>query len=92
MLRREFGRLLPEGFSLQRQAHDHVLREEERERRAFENMAGYVLQNPERAGLVDRWEEYQFSGSIVAGYPSLDPRREKFWESFWLAFAASAAR
>jgi hypothetical protein len=55
-------------------------------------MAGYVLQNPERAGLVDRWEEYQFSGSIVAGYPSLDPRREKFWESFWLAFAASAAR
>ena len=91
MLRREFGRLLPEGFSLQRQAHDHVLREEERERGAFENMAGYVLQNPERAGLVERWEEYQFSGSIVAGYPSLDPRREKFWESFWLAFAASAA-
>lgn len=92
MLRREFGKLLPEGFSLQRQAHDHVLREKERERGALETMAGYVLQNPERAGLVERWEEYAFCGAIVAGYPSLDPRREKFWESFWLAFHASEAR
>ena len=55
-------------------------------------MAGYVLANPARAGLVERWEDYAFSGSIVAGYPSLDPRREKFWESFWLAFGVSASR
>ena len=89
MLRRYFGELLPAGFSLQRQAHDHVLRERERERGAFENMAGYVLQNSERAGLVERWEEYGFCGSIVAGYPSLDPRRERFWESFWMSFEAA---
>jgi hypothetical protein len=91
MLRREFGALLPNGTSLQRQAHDHVLRDPERARGAFENLAGYVLQNPERARLVEYWRKYAFCGSILAGFPSLDPRRENFWESFWLAFESAQA-
>jgi putative transposase len=92
MFRKSFGELLPQGVVLQRQAHDHVLREKERERGAFETIADYVLRNPERAGLVADWREYAFCGSIVAGYPSLNPRRERFWESFWLAFAEGASR
>ncbi len=88
MLRKSFTRFLPEGIALQRQAHDHVLREAECQRGAFENLAGYILQNPLRAGLVEEETAYAFCGSIVPGYPSLDPHREGFWESFWMAFEA----
>ena len=91
MLRRFFKLFLPEGIALQRQAHDHMLRESERERTAFENLAGYILQNPLRAGLVKQVEAYAFCGSIVPGYPSLDSWQNRFWESFWLAYESVAS-
>jgi REP element-mobilizing transposase RayT len=88
MLRRSWREILPAGICLQRQAYDHVLRETERERGAFASVAHYILENPVRAGLVEERDAWPYSGSLVPGYPSLDPARETFWESFWLAIAA----
>ncbi len=71
------------GFELQLQAHDHVLRPEERTTGAFAIVANYVLENPVRAGLVGRWDSYPYSGAIVVGRPELDPRATDFYERFW---------
>ena len=67
----------------QHQAHDHVLREKEREHGAFQAVAHYLRENSVRAHLVDRWEEYPFHGCCIPGYPDLDPRKENYWELFW---------
>jgi REP element-mobilizing transposase RayT len=80
------------GCALQRQAHDHVLREEERERGAFTAVAAYVFENPVRAGLVEQWRDYPFLGALVPGYPELDPRAEDFWERFWRIYAGLAEK
>src|SRR5262245_39038430 len=40
------------GAQFQLQPYDHVLREEERERTAIEDLVDYIARNPERAGLV----------------------------------------
>ncbi len=69
------------------QAHDHVLRENEREHGAFMTVAYYILANPERARLTDDWRTYPHLGAIVAGYPTLDPREEDYWERFWKIYA-----
>jgi hypothetical protein len=71
------------GFALQRQAYDHVLREEDRARDAFAMVAHYVLCNPERASITSEWPLYPYSGAIVRGYPSLDPRHPDYWDKFW---------
>jgi REP element-mobilizing transposase RayT len=44
----------------QRSYYDHALREEEDLRRAAE----YILNNPVRAGLVERFEDYEACGSL----------------------------
>ncbi|HUG10254.1 MAG TPA: hypothetical protein VMM36_04535 [Opitutaceae bacterium] len=75
------------GVALQRQAHDHVLREHERERGAFVAIAHYIFGNPVRAGLVGQWRAYPFLGALVPGYPGVDPREEDFWEKFWRIYA-----
>ena len=69
----------------QKQAHDHVLRESERARGAFANACQYLRENPVRAGLVKHPEEWPFGGSMVVGFPDLDP-----WDSdhFWKCFLA----
>lgn len=67
----------------QHQTHDHVLCESERERGAFAIVAQYLLDNPVRAGLAERWQEYPFIGCCVAGYPNLDPTLENYWDLFW---------
>ncbi|MEO6001663.1 MAG: hypothetical protein ABIZ04_17050 [Opitutus sp.] len=67
----------------QRQAHDHVLREKEREHDAFRTVAHYIFENPVRAGLIDAWGEYPYTGCCVAGYPALDVRAVGYWELFW---------
>jgi putative transposase len=72
----------------QHQAHDHILREEERERGAFASVCFYILANPVRAGLVEKAEDWPFSGTIVPGYPDLHPTREDFWPLFWRLYAA----
>lgn len=40
---------------------DHFLRSDER----VEDLVAYVLNNPVRRGLADRWREYPFAGSVV---------------------------
>lgn len=82
--RRYWNQALRErGFALQKQAHDHVLDEHERNPDAFEDTRLYVLKNPERGALVGSWTEWPYSGAIVAGYPDLDPRDVKAVEKFW---------
>lgn len=85
MFRRLWSGLLPRGHTLQRQAYDHVLREEERACDAFSAVAYYILENPVRAGLTEEFAAWEYSGCCVPGYPSLDPRQPGYWESFWLA-------
>ena len=92
--RKEWNRLLrlrgnseSRKFELQKQSYDHVLTAEERQRGAFEGVSWYILQNPERAGLVNDMQQWPFLGSAAAGYPDLDPRQAsdsgQFWEKFW---------
>jgi putative transposase len=40
---------------------DHFLRADEQ----VERVVAYVLNNPVRAGLVEQWRDYSFSGSLV---------------------------
>jgi REP element-mobilizing transposase RayT len=74
-------------FRLQKQPHDHVLRESERARGAFEKTAHYILENPVRKNLAAPWHEYRFSGCMVQGYPELDIRAPDYWTRFWRVYA-----
>jgi putative transposase len=69
----------------QKQPYDHVLREEERDRDAFESVVEYIARNPERAGLVkpDCFQQYPYTGCLVPGYPELALWQNDFWERFW---------
>jgi putative transposase len=48
------------GIRWQKNFFDHIMRERE----DLAAHVKYVLENPVRKGLVTRWEEYPFSGSI----------------------------
>ena len=74
---------LGDGRAWQHQAHDHVLREEERKRNAFARFCFYTLANPVRAKLVNRELDWPFMGAVVPSYPELHPLAEDFWELFW---------
>jgi len=74
--------------SWQRQAHDHVLRDQEKGTDAFGTICNYVFENPVRKGLNAKWQEYPFLGAMVPGHPGLDPRRDEFWEKFWRIYNA----
>jgi putative transposase len=78
--------LSPHGF--QHQAHDHVLREEERKRGAFAKICFYILANPVRAQLIQASESWPFCGAVVPGYPKLHPLAEDFWQKSWKIFEA----
>jgi len=71
----------------QHQAHDHVLKEEERRRNAFVRVCNYIQENPLRAELVQHPAEWRFSGAIVPGYPTLHPLQENFWPKFWKLYS-----
>lgn len=83
-MRREWNVLLSP-ISLQHQPYDEVLDEADREREAFANVSGYILRNPLRAGLVDAWQDWPYSGAMFPGYPKLNPRKHNFWIDFWKA-------
>jgi len=70
-------------YKLQPQAHDHVLREEERKRGAFAKICFYILANPVRAGLIKETETWPYCGAIIPGYPKLHSLEEDFWPLFW---------
>jgi len=74
-------------LSWQKQAYDHVLREEERRGDAFQAVAHYIVENPVRAGLVEAAGAWRFSGALVAGWPALDWRQSDFWDRWWSIFA-----
>lgn len=76
----------------QRQAHDHVLREEERKPETFLTVAGYILDNPVRTGLVERRDEWPHAGCCLPGYPDLDIHREGYWELFWRIYNQQVER
>ncbi len=57
----EAWRLGVKGAFWQTSFWDHFLRGDER----LEHAVEYVLNNPVRSGLVERWCDYRFSGSIV---------------------------
>jgi len=77
-------RLAPHQF--QPQAHDHVLRDEERQRGAFERICFYILANPVRAGLIRETGNWSYRGAVIPGYPTLQPLNENFWPKFWKLF------
>ncbi len=70
-------------YRFQHQAHDHVLREEERKRNAFAKICFYILANPVRAGLIKESETWPFCGAIIPGYPKMHPSEENYWPLFW---------
>jgi putative transposase len=70
----------------QHQAHDHVLRGEDRKRGAFARICFYILANPIRAGLAKEGEAWPFGGTLMPGYPKFHPREPNFWPRFWKIF------
>lgn len=69
---------------LQNQPYDHVLREDERQLTALQNVVEYIARNPERKQLVplDGFREYAYTGCLVPGYPDLKPFQPDFWSLF----------
>jgi hypothetical protein len=61
LTQREAWRFGVEGAFWQTSFWDHFIRDDER----IETVVEYVLSNPVRSGLVERWWDYRFSGSIV---------------------------
>ena len=72
------------GAQLQKQPFDHVLREDERQPVAFQNVVEYIARNPERKQLVplDGFREYPYTGCLLPGYPDLSPFQPDFWDVF----------
>ncbi len=81
--RRQWNALLAPRFALQRQGHDHVLRDSEKETNAFAAIAAYILNNPQRAKLVPVWQDWPHLGAVFPGVFPLDPRATGYWERFW---------
>jgi len=79
--RKYFGEVMQPEW--QPQAHDHVVRESERSSGLYADTIQYILNNPVRAELAERWEDYPYLGAMLAGYPDLDRRDPDFHERFW---------
>ena len=71
----------------QPQAHDRVLRAEQRRKNAFAEVCRYDLNNPVRAGLVANPGAWRFNRAVVPGYPRLHPLEPDYWPTFWKLFA-----
>ncbi len=83
------GALQVLGFKLQRQPHDHVLKDDERLESSVTELAEYIARNPERKELVpiDRYMDYPYSGCLVPGYPELKLWAPDYWERFWRTYS-----
>lgn len=77
------------GFKFQHQPYDHVLRDDERQEEAFQNIVEYIARNPERKGLVpaDGFREYRYTGCLIPGYPELEIWQDDFWPRFWRSYS-----
>jgi len=78
--------MAPDRF--QHQAHDHVLKDEERRRNAFASVCTYILENPVRGELVKSADAWPFNGAVVPGYPTLRPAQNDYWRKFWKLYGA----
>ncbi len=69
---------------LQDQPYDHVLRDDERQLTALQNVVEYIARNPERKQLVplDGFRDYPYSGCLIPGYPDLKPFQPDYWNLF----------
>ena len=67
----------------QPQAHDEVLREENRKRNAFTKVCFYIANNPVRARLIQETEIWPFTGCVIPGYPRLNLLEDHFRPKFW---------
>ena len=76
----------------QHQAHDHVLRKEERQEDAFMNACGYILLNPVRKNLATRPEVWPFTGCMVPGYPKLHPCDDNYQAKLWRIYSRACDR
>ena len=89
-LREHVGTLLrPHRF--QHQAHDHILREEQRRRNVFATVCFYILDNPRRAKLVTRPKDWSYAGALVPGFPEMYLLEEDFWPLFWKLYHVARA-
>jgi putative transposase len=67
----------------QTQAHDHVLRVQDRRKNAFTKICNYIAENPVRAGLAITTETWSYTNCLIPGYPKLHPFVSGFWDKFW---------
>jgi REP element-mobilizing transposase RayT len=67
----------------QHQPHDHVLRDQERKRNAFQTAVRYTLDNPVRGNLAEQSERYPYAGCALPGFPSCTPFQKDYWDVFW---------
>ena len=75
----------------QHQAHDHILRSEQRKRYAFAQVCFYIMDNARKEGLVEHPKEWKFCGAAIPGYPAMHPLEEDFWPTFWKLYSAALA-
>jgi REP element-mobilizing transposase RayT len=73
------------GFEFQHQPYDHVLREDERQEHAVEQLVEYIARNPERQKLVpiDGYSSYKYTSCLVPGYPEMCLWDSDYWTRFW---------
>ena len=84
-LRRQLNSVLEKlHVRLQDQPYDHVLRDDERQGIALQNVVEYIARNPERKQLapLDGYRDYPYTGCLVPGYPDLKPFQPDFWDLF----------
>ena len=84
--RQQFSPVLEtQNARLQAQPFDHVLKEDERERSAFETVVEYIARNPERKCLVgpDQFSKYPYTGCLIPGYPDVKVFQPDYWDLFW---------
>jgi hypothetical protein len=79
-------------LKFQHQAHDHALKSKERLHNAFARTCQYILQNPVQAELVKDPAGWPYSGSLVPGYPKLNPLHESFWPKFKKQYSRQASK
>lgn len=77
------------GFEFQLQPYDHVLKEQESEVSAIEEVIEYIARNPERKGLVpvDQFASYAFTGCLLPGFPEVRLFEDKSWDTIWRTLA-----
>ena len=72
-------------LEFQKQAYDHVLKNDELERTEIESTSEYIARNPERKGLVaiDEFAKYPYTGCLLPGGPQIRLFGSDGWDEVW---------